>query len=155
MHSTYTLEACTLTCQGMWCLPLTWTVCWCYLLAVGSRTLWGQLLTGWWQSTSRQQNSCRTSLQSRSGTTFKLVRLMTLKAESACVWSAGCRMKRSSWRVTRPSFIKSLPRLPTSVDLLARLWLFQYLVSKQMQLVVCRHRLGVNVWILTVYKFIF
>ena len=34
------------------------------------------------------------------------------------------------------------PRLPASVDLPARLWLFQYLVSRQLQLVVCngKHR---------------
>ena len=34
---------------------------------------------------------------------------MTLTTESACVWSVGCTMNRSSWRITSLSFIKSSP----------------------------------------------
>ena len=37
----------------------------------------------------------------------------------------------------KPIIYQIFPRLPASVDLPARLWLFRYLGSKQLQLVVC------------------
>ena len=69
---------------------------------------------------------------------------MALKTESACL---ECRLSNEQILMEGHKFIiyQILPRLPTSIDLPARLRLFQYLVSRQLQLVVCRHRLVLNV----------